>query len=396
MNTPVSSQSDQSLPAKNLHIGIVIGESSGDILGASLVRALRDKYPNIRFSGIGGPLMNAQGFESLFDYERLAVMGFVDPLKRLPELLNIRKSLFNHFIDQQPDLFIGIDAPDFNLGLAKKLRQQGLLTAHYVSPSVWAWRQGRVKSIAQSIDRMLTLFPFEAQFYRDHQVPVTFVGHPLADEIPLQCDQLAARKTLGLEDDTNIKYIAIMPGSRAGEVDRLGKIFLETAHWCKHQRQDLKFIIPAANDERFKQLQGLIEQFAKGLDIKLITAGQSRTVMTAADAVLMASGTTALEALLLKKPMVVAYRLSWLNYQIAKRLVKSAYISLPNLLAQEMLVPEVLQNDVKPELLGPLVIESLNDNPVLLNRYDAIHQQLRQGASLKAAEVISKMLQGRR
>lgn len=374
-----------------MKIAIVVGEASGDILGASLMQAIRQQAPDVQFEGIGGPLMIEQGFHSLFDMERLSVMGLVEPLKRLPELLRIRGSLKQHFVASAPDLFIGIDSPDFNLGLELALRKHHILTAHYVSPSVWAWRKWRVKKIAKAVDRMLTLLPFEAQFYHQHGVPVTFVGHPLADQLPMQNDQRKARQTLAIDEDA--KLVALLPGSRGGEVRMLGQAFIETARWCLHQRPDLTFIIPAANDNRKQQLATLLREYGAGLPIRLVD-GQSQVVMAASDVVLMASGTTTLEALLLKRPMVVAYRMARLSYAIISRLVNVPYISLPNLLAGQMLVPEVLQNDVRPEMLGPLILERLapQQRDALTEQFSAIHQQLRLSASQRAAEVLLTMI----
>lgn len=382
-----------------LRIGIIAGESSGDILGAGLMRAMRQRYPSVHFEGIGGPLMIAEGFDSHFPMERLSVMGLVEPLKRLPELLRIRKSIKQHFLSHPPDLFVGIDSPDFTINIESTLREQGILTAHYVSPSVWAWRQGRVKTIAKAVDRVLALLPFEAEFYHQHNVPVTFVGHPLADQFTnddeaLADQQQAARQTLGIGDDETI--VALMPGSRGGEVKLLAEPFLETAKWCLYQRSDLKFLVPAANPHRSQQLQSLLREKARGLPIRLVD-GQSKTVMNAANAVLMASGTTTLEALLLKKPMVVAYRLSRITYWIVSKLFRAPYFSLPNLLAGEELVPELVQDDVRPEMLGPLLLERLQPEAQgkLRRRFGEIHTQLRQNASERAAEVLLKMIEAR-
>ncbi len=381
-----------------LRIGIVAGEASGDILGSSLMQAIKAKCPDVQFEGIGGTLMLEQGFKSHFPMDRLSVMGFVEPLKRLPELLRIRRYIKEHFIANPPDLFIGIDSPDFTLNIELALREAGILTAHYVSPSVWAWRQGRVKKIAKAVDRMLTLLPFEAEFYHRHNVPVTFVGHPLADQMTiddgeLAQQKLAARETLSLAPEKTV--IALLPGSRGGEVGLLGQPFIETARWCLHQRADLTFIIPAANESRKQQLQALLQEHGKGLAITLVD-GQSKTVMAAADVVLMASGTTTLEALLLKKPMVVAYRLATFTYMIASRLVKSPFFSLPNLLAGEALVPEVLQDNVRPEMLGPLLLERLQDEQQrhqLAERFTEIHRALKLNASERAADVLLTMIQ---
>ena len=382
--------------ATQMRIGIVVGEASGDILGASLMKAILSEHPDTIFEGIGGPLMIAQGFNSLFAMERLAVMGFVEPLKRLPELLKIRKTIRERFIANPPDLFLGIDSPDFNLDLELALRKAGVLTAHYVSPSVWAWRSGRIVKIAKAVDRMLTLLPFEAQFYHEHNVPVSFVGHPLADQFPMENDQQAAREALALP--LGKPLIALLPGSRGGEVRMLAEPFIETARWCLHQRSDLSFVMPAANEARYEQLQQLLQEKAKGLPIKLIL-GDSATAMAAADMVLMASGTTTLEALLLKRPMVVAYKMARLSYAIISRMISTQYISLPNLLANDMLVPEVIQNDVRPEMLGPLVLEALQDQQKrqqLQTRFTEIHESLRCNASQRAAEVVLKMIANRR
>jgi lipid-A-disaccharide synthase len=380
-----------------LRIGIVAGEASGDILGAGLIRAIKSRRPDVIFEGIGGPLMLAEGFNSFYPMDRLSVMGLIEPLKRLFELLAIRRHIKQHFITTPPDLFIGIDSPDFTLNIELALRQQGVLTTHYVSPSVWAWRQGRVNKIAKAVDRMLTLLPFEADFYHHHSVPVTFVGHPLADEIALQPEKLAeqrleARASLSLSTDDTV--VALLPGSRGGEVSMLGQDFIETAAWCLQQRADLKFIIPAANEQRKSQLKQLLQEYGNDLPITLID-GQSKKVMLAADVVLMASGTTTLEALLLKKPMVVAYRLSSFTYFIVSRLYKQAFFSLPNLLAGKQLVPELLQDEVCADKLGPLVLERLQDDQQrkqLTDHFTTIHKSLKLNASEKAADVLLKMI----
>ncbi len=384
-----------------LRIGIVVGEASGDILGSSLIKAIKQKYPDAQFEGVGGPLMIAEGFNSHFPMDRLSVMGFVEPFKRLPELLNIRKSIKEYFTNNPPDLFVGIDSPDFTLNIELFLREAGILTAHYVSPSVWAWRQGRVKKIAKAVDRMLTLLPFEAEFYHQHNVPVTFVGHPLADQFAIDPNELEQQKQ-NVRELFNLlssdSVVALMPGSRGGEVSLLAEPFIETARWCLHQRSDLKFIIPAANDQRKKQIQRQLQERGKGLPIQLVD-GQSREVMTAADVILMASGTAALEAMLLKKPMVVAHRLSWFTHLIALMMVKIKFFSLPNILAGEALIPELLQKEVRPEMLGPLLLERLQDEQQrqqLTARFTELHEQLRQDASTRAAEVLLTMIEKRK
>ena len=377
---------------KPLRIAIVAGEISGDLLGADLMRAMLERYPDAQFEGVGGPRMLAQGFVSHYSMERLAVMGLVEPLKRLPELLRMRRELRDRYRDDPPDLFIGIDAPDFNLSLEQSLRERGIKTAHYVSPSVWAWRQGRVKKIAKAVDMMLTLFPFEERFYLESGVPVTCVGHPLADQFPIEPDRVTARRELGYADDARV--VAVMPGSRGGEVRLLARDFIETARWCYQRDSSLKFILPAANQDRYDELRAMLEECGEGLPIELIQ-GNSHRVLEAADAVLMASGTTTLEAMLFKCPMVVAYRMAPLSYAIISRLVKSPYVSLPNLLAQRELVPEVMQDEVTPEVLGPLLLERVQNRELrqtLVTEFTAIHQHIRRDASHAAATALFELI----
>jgi lipid-A-disaccharide synthase len=372
--------------------GIVAGEASGDILGAGLIRALRRKYPGARFVGIGGDEMVAEGFHSLVPMERLSVMGLVEVLGRLRELFSIRARLMSYFLQRPPDVVIGIDSPDFTLGVERRCRDAGMLTAHYVSPSVWAWRQNRIFKIARSVDLMLTLFPFEARFYQEHNVPVEFVGHPLADMIPIKPDTLAARRSLGLNEQAPV--LAILPGSRAGEVERLGSVFLEAARWIQSRRPDLQLAIPCVNRDREQQVRALVD----ALDVKLavtIVRGRSREVMAAAAVVLLASGTATLEAMLLKKPLVVGYRLSNLTFRIVSRMVKSPYIALPNLLAQKPLVPELIQDDATPKALGQAVIERLEntgERERLITAFTEIHETLRQNADEQAASAIAALI----
>jgi lipid-A-disaccharide synthase len=372
-------------------IGIVAGEISGDRLGAGLIRALRRRYPDARFEGIGGEAMAAEGFHSLYPLERLAVMGFVEPLRRLPELLGIRHGLARHFRKRQPVLFVGIDAPDFNLGLELALRRAGIKTAHYVSPSVWAWRQGRIRKIARAVNHMLVLFPFEAEFYRRHGVPVTWVGHPLADELPLEPDTAGERRRLGLPVD--VPVLAVLPGSRANEIAMLGPLFLDTVAACRECVPGLRCVLPAANAERRTQIDALLAAYP-GLPVQILD-GQSHTAMAAADAVLLASGTSALEAMLLKKPMVVAYRTGRITHALASRLVKLEHVSLPNLLAGRELVPELLQSAAAVGALTDQVLHCLGETPgraKLLAEFGELHRQLRRGASERAAEALAELI----
>lgn len=375
--------------------GIVVGEESGDILGAGLVTALKQYFPNAKFEGIGGPRMEALGFQSFFPQDRLAVMGLVEPLKRLPELLNIRKRLREHFKEYQPAAFIGIDAPDFNLGLEKSLRTAGVKTVHYVSPSVWAWRQGRVKTIAKAVDLMLTLLPFEKKFYDDHQVHAEFVGHPLADQIPLVSPHNSAREALGLSSSSEHTMVALLPGSRANEVERLAPVFLQAARCFLASKPDTLFLLPAANGRRLQQLKQILAQFSD-VPVRLLD-GQSHQAMAAADLVLMASGTTSLEALLLKRPMVIAYKMAAFSYWLIKKLAKVKYVGLPNLLSSEPLVPEFIQDRATPEALCEKLLQMVDDaqlNAKLQTAFLQIHLQLKQNASARAAFCIRELVSG--
>ena len=369
-----------------LRIALVAGEASGDILGSGLMRAIKARHPDAQFMGVGGPLMEAEGMNSYFPMERLSVMGLVEVLGRLKELLARRKLVIQTLIDEKPDVFIGIDAPDFTLNIEFKLRQAGIKTVHYVSPSVWAWRQKRVLKIREGCDLMLTLLPFEARFYEEKGVPVRFVGHPLADTIPLEADREEARAELGLGDGP---VVALMPGSRGGEVGRLGALFFDTAQRLLAECPNLRFVLPCASPQRRVQ----IEQLLQGRDLPLtLLDGRSHVALAACDAVLIASGTATLEALLYKRPMVVAYRLAPLTYWILKRMVKSPYVSLPNLLAQRLLVPELLQDAATPDALAQTLLPLLDNDSEQTAGFDEIHRTLRRDASNQAAEAVLSLI----
>lgn len=369
-----------------LRVALVAGEASGDILGSGLMRAIKARHPQVEFIGVGGPLMEAEGMASYFPMERLSVMGLVEVLGRLRELLAKRKALIQTLIDQKPDVFIGIDAPDFTLNIELQLRRAGIKTVHYVSPSVWAWRQKRVLKIREGCDLMLTLLPFEARFYEEKGVPVKFVGHPLADTIPLQADQASARAELGFGDGP---VIALMPGSRGGEVGRLGSLFFDAAERLLAVRPEVRFVLPCASPQRRLQ----IEQLLQGRDLPVsLLDGRSHVALAACDAVLIASGTATLEALLYKRPMVVAYRMAPLTFWILKRLVKSPYVSLPNLLAQRLLVPELLQDEATPDALVQQLLPLLDDGLVQTAGFDEIHRTLRRDASNQAAEAVLNLI----
>ncbi|MBN2991661.1 lipid-A-disaccharide synthase [Pseudomonas cedrina subsp. fulgida] len=370
----------------NLRIALVAGEASGDILGAGLMRALKAQHPAVEFMGVGGPLMQAEGLVSYFPMERLSVMGLVEVLGRLRELLARRKLLIQTLIEEKPDVFIGIDAPDFTLTIELKLRQAGIKTVHYVSPSVWAWRQKRVLKIREGCDLMLTLLPFEARFYEEKGVPVRFVGHTLADTIPLEADRAAARTELGLPAGP---LVALMPGSRGGEVGRLASVFFEAAERLQALKPGVRFVLPCASPQRRAQIETLLE--GRKLPLTLLD-GQSHLALAACDAVLIASGTATLEALLYKRPMVVAYRLAPLTFWILKRMVKSPYISLPNLLAQRLLVPELLQDDATPEALAKTLLPLIDGGEEQTRGFDDIHRTLRRDASNQAADAVLTLI----
>ena len=373
-------------------IAIVVGETSGDMLGAGLVEALKLKFPDATFEGIGGPLMKAHGFNSLVPMERLSVMGLVEVLGRLPELLKVRGDLFKRWRDNPPDVFIGIDAPDFTLTLEQKLRAEGVKTVHYVSPSVWAWREKRVFKIAKAVDLMLTLFPFEARFYEKHQVPVKFVGHHLADKIPLETPKAPAREKLGLERDATV--VCLMPGSRGTEVKYLGTTFLETARLMLKERPELKFVVPAASVDRRNQIEALLAEQDEPLPVTVVL-GQSQVCMAAADSILLASGTATLEAMLLKRPMVVSYKASPITMWIWRRMIVQPYVSLPNLLAGRKVVPEILQEEALPCNLSKAVLNSLEDNEEAHQLHETflfIHKQLKRNADVEAADAIAALI----
>ncbi len=375
-----------------MRIGIVAGETSGDLLGAELIKAIKQRVPAARFEGIAGPKMIEQGCDALYPAEKLAVMGLIG-IGKYMELRSIRAGLARKLLNNPPDVFIGIDAPDFNIGLETRLRNHNIPTVHYVSPSVWAWRQYRLPKIARAIDLMVTLFPFEAKFYEEHNVPVRFVGHPLADMIPLQSDSMAARAALNLPLDKHI--IALLPGSRMGEVSRLSDYFVAAAAQCIEQRPGLHFVAPFANSETRELFEQVLQAKAPHLPITVID-GQSREAMAAADVVLLASGTATLEGLLLKKPMVVAYRLKPFSYWLAMQLLKVDNYSLPNLLLGKRVIPEIIQDEVTPESLCQAVLAYLDDPKRVADleqQFAEVHHALRQNASENAADAVLSVVE---
>ncbi|EIJ71783.1 lipid-A-disaccharide synthase [Pasteurella bettyae] len=379
-------------------IAIVAGEVSGDILGAGLIRALKLKYPQARFIGIAGKNMLAEGCETLVDMEEIAVMGLVEILKHLPRLLKIRKQIVETMSEVKPDIFIGIDSPEFNLYVEEKLKAQGIKTIHYVSPSVWAWRQNRIYKIAKATHLVLAFLPFEKAFYDRFNVPCRFIGHTMADVIPLKPNRSEACQVLKL--DENKRYMAILVGSRGSEVEFLAEPFLQTAQLLKQQYPELQFLVPLVNEKRRQQFEQLKAQVAPELELILLD-GHARQAMIVSDATLLASGTAALECMLCKSPMVVGYKMKPLTYFLAKRLVKSKYISLPNLLADEMLVPEMIQQECEPKKLAVQLAayldqsESVVENrKILLQRFTELHQLIRCDADSQAAQAVIDLLEG--
>jgi lipid-A-disaccharide synthase len=368
----------------------VAGETSGDELGSRVLAALRARCGELVVEGVGGPLMAAQGLDSLYPMERLSVMGLVEPLKRLPELLRLRRRLARHFLDDPPDVFLGIDAPDFTLPLERRLRRGGVRTAHLVSPSVWAWRRGRLGMIRQSTDRMLCLFPFETGIYAEHGIAARYVGHPLADDIPLRTAQEDARHRLGLAPAGRL--VALLPGSRAGEVAAMATLFLQVAQQLWLRDPGLSFVLPAANPLREQELRRHLLAFGQ-LPVTLLQ-GRSREAMAAADVVLSAAGTATLEAALLKRPLVVAYRTGALSWRLLSALVRTEFVALPNLIAGRALVPEFLQDAATVSALVAALAPLLSNGgmaPAVVEEFDVIHHQLRRGSAAAVAEAVLEL-----
>jgi len=380
--------------AAPLRVGIVAGESSGDQLGAALIAALRERVPALECFGVAGPKMIAAGCEAWAGAEELAVMGLAEVLHHLPRLLRLRASLVDRFLAARPDVFVGIDAPEFNLGLAKRLHAQGLRTVQYVSPQVWAWRQGRVRNIGRACDLVLCLLPFETAFYSRHGVPAVFVGHPLADQIPLEVDRAGARAALGVSGSATL--VALLPGSRVGEVERLAADFLRAAAWLAERRPDLQFIAPMATERAREAFESKRAEVPTAPKI-LLLEGRAQQALAASDAAIVASGTATLETLLSRRPMVVAYRLGALTAFLLRklRLVKVPYFSQPNLLVGRALVPELFQEQVSGAALGEALLGRLSDRAYLREldeEFRKVHQTLRGGAAARAAEAILALL----
>ena len=373
--------------------GIVAGEKSGDILGASLISALRNYFPNAEFIGVGGSEMVALGCESLCPIDRLSVMGFVEPLRRLPELLTLKRKLQRRFLAERIDAFIGIDSPVFNLNLAKALKNRGIKTIHFVSPTVWAYRENRVYSIKKSTDLMLTLFPFEKNIYKKHNIKAECVGHPLADQLSLKDRSCNYRTQLGIPNDQTV--VALLPGSRVDEVNRLAPVFFETALEALQKYPRLKFLVPFSNIETHLRLKSHMANLSIVAGEQFTLINDSHVALNASDFAFIASGTATLEALFLRKPMVICYKLAPISYLIGSSLIKVPYIGLPNILANEKIVPEYIQKEVTTTaLLGELdeFISGVQSFTELLIKYEEIHENLRGGASEKAASEIFRLV----
>ncbi len=375
---------------KPLRIGIVAGELSGDTLGEGFIQAIKQHYPNAEFVGIGGPKMIAQGCQSLFDMEELSVMGLVEVLGRLPRLLNVKAELVKYFTHNPPDVFVGIDAPDFNLRLEKDLKDAGIKTVHYVSPSVWAWRQKRIHKIAAATNLVLAFLPFEKAFYDKFNVPCEFIGHTLADAIPFESDKGPARELLGL--DINKRWLAVLPGSRGAELKMLAQPFIETCKRLHQNHPDLGFVVALVNQKRREQFEQAWQEFAPELDFKLVN-DTARNVITASDAVMLASGTVALECMLLKRPMVVGYRVNAFTAFLARRMLKTKYVSLPNILSDSELVKELLQEECTVDNLYAEVNKLLEtDNHTMLDKFTEMHHWIRKDADAQAAKAVLSLI----
>jgi len=372
--------------------GIVAGEASGDLLGQSLIKHLKTRYPNAKFVGVGGESMLAEGLEPLAPIETLSVMGLIEPLKQLPEIFQLRNKLIRYFKSNPPLCYIGIDAPDFNLRIEKTLKSLSIKTVHLVSPTIWAWRKGRIHGIKKAVDLMLLVFPFEKKIYDQHGMRSVYIGHPLADEIPMVSDKRKARELLELGLDGT--YVALMPGSREAELKYLGVLFFQTAALLKQKYPNIQFIVPCINEKRKQQLIGYLQgQF--DLESFNFIIGQSSAAMQASDVILLASGTAALQAALIKRPLVVAYKMSWLTFQLAKRLVKIKTISLPNIIAEKKIVPELVQYDATANNMYravDLYLSNPNEHDMLIKEFSRQHTLLKCDAGKQAAKAIQEFV----
>jgi len=374
----VTSDQGTSIGSTRPSVGIVAGEASGDLLGSLLIKSLREQHDELDFQGIAGAKMQAQGARSLFPMETLSVRGYVEALSSLNKILAIRRRLAGHLLKQRPKLFIGIDAPDFNLALETRLKRAGIPTVHFISPSIWAWRKERIHKIRKAVSHMLLIFPFEAAIYRDAGIPATYVGHPLAYALPAQPNRKAAREKLGLNPEAT--YVALLPGSRQSEVQQLATLFLETAKRLHADNPDIRFLVPLATQETRRLFEAAIHgQGAAELPIRILF-GHSHDALQAADAAIVASGTATLEAALLGCPHVITYRVPWLTYKLMMSRAYLPWVGLPNILANRDVVPELIQDQAKPELLAAAIERLLTDadaREAMLDAFTGIRNSLR-------------------
>jgi lipid-A-disaccharide synthase len=375
-----------------MQLGMVAGEASGDLLAAALLAGLKKRWPDLAAAGIGGPRMAEQGFTAWWPHHKLAVRGYFEVLKHYREIAGIREQLGQRLLQQRPAVFIGVDAPDFNLGLEKRLKAAGIKTVHFICPSIWAWRGGRAKKMAASADHVLCLFPFEPELLHKHGIAATYVGHPLADSIPLTPPRQASRVALGLADSDTV--VAVLPGSRRSEIEYIAPAFLQTVARLHRERPQLRFVLPVAPGLR-AMVDPLVALHAAGAPLQVVD-GQSHTVLAACDVTLIASGTATLEAALFKRPMVIAYRMHALSWQLMKRMGYLPWVGLPNILAREFVVPELLQSQCAPEPLAAAVLQWLDDPAAaarVSRRFEELHHRLRQDTASRATDAIAQVLQ---
>lgn len=379
-----------------LTLGMVAGEASGDVLAGALLSGIGARVGNPRSAGIGGPAMRSQGFDAWWTIDALSVNGYLEVLREYPRLLRMRNALRARLIEWHPQVFVGVDAPDFNLDLEAALRRSGIRVVHFIGPSIWAWRRERIEKIRASVDRILLVFPFEERIYREAGIAATYVGHPLADAIPRDPDVAEARRSLGLPTDAAV--VALLPGSRASEIEHLALPFLRTAQWLHERRSDLRFVIPAASDAIFDRLKAIAA--GAGLPERLlltIVRGRAHDALAAADTVLVASGTATLETALFRRPMVIAYRMSWLSYRIMRPMGYLPYVGLPNILSEEFVVPEFVQDAVQPAAMGEALLRQLEDathRDAIVARFAALHDSLRCNCAERAAQAVLEVADG--
>lgn len=376
-------------------LAVVAAEASGDLLASSVLRGLRAGAPTagLRAAGIGGPAMEAEGFESWWSIEALSVRGYVEVLREYPRLLRLRRDLRERVLAWRPDLFLGVDAPDFNLELERRLRAAGIPTAHFIGPSVWAWRRERLGRIRDAVDHMLLVFPFEPPLYAAAGIPASYVGHPLADAIPGPHTRASARRDLGLPDSATV--VALLPGSRAAELRSMAAVFLDTADWLARQRPGLRFVLPAAGEHRYRSLRAMLAARPDAPASVLLTEGRSHEALAACDTALVASGTATLETALFRRPMVIAYRMPALSYLIMRRMGYLPWIGLPNILCQDWVVPEFIQSAASAPAMGAALLAQLDDpagRERITSRFEALHHSLRQDCATRCAEVLGDLM----